>query len=131
MLESGSCRSGDQLWCGAVVRSTSSHFILLWHSGAHQDEWRSQWAVSPALIPWVGRETFSVMATASMQAHNLFGALFFLALTTLFFGFGHVYLGTVGTEGTLEGMVYGDGCAPRMPHGFPLTGLHKAPLSRC
>lgn len=39
------------------------------------------------LIPLIGREAFSVMATASMQAHNLFGPLFMLALAALFAGF--------------------------------------------
>ncbi len=146
------------------------------------------------LMPWIGKPAFSVIATAAMQAHNLFGPLFMLAIVVLFaafvrgnfpaladirwvlrgggmvgghasagrynfgekvwfwfavtagialsatgilllfpdtlavrdqiqlatlvhavaavgvigFAFGHIYLGTIGTEGTLEGMVHGD-----------------------
>ncbi|MHA6326340.1 formate dehydrogenase subunit gamma [Roseivivax sp. CAU 1753] len=146
------------------------------------------------LIPLVGKAAFGVIATASMQAHNLFGPIFILSLVALFvffvrgnvpsrrdipwivragglfgghassgrynagekawfwtatlagialsasgivlsfpddlgthdllhraellhaiaafvfigFGIGHIYLGTIGTEGAIEGMVTGD-----------------------
>ena len=40
-----------------------------------------------ALVPLIGHEAFSVAATAAMQAHNLFGPIFTLALVTLFIVF--------------------------------------------
>lgn len=39
------------------------------------------------LIPVIGTTAFSIVATASMQAHNLFGPLFILSLFTLFAAF--------------------------------------------
>lgn len=39
------------------------------------------------LIPLIGRDAFSVLATASMQAHNLFGPVFFVSLCALFITF--------------------------------------------
>lgn len=39
------------------------------------------------MMPLVGHSVFSEIATAAMQAHNLFGPLFLLALVTLFIAF--------------------------------------------
>jgi len=41
----------------------------------------------PALIPLIGKNVFSVVATASMQAHNLFGPIFIAALVIFFITF--------------------------------------------
>ncbi|MEH6648312.1 hypothetical protein [Sulfitobacter sp.] len=41
----------------------------------------------PLLIPLIGKSAFSILATASMQAHNLFGPVFILSLGALFFTF--------------------------------------------
>ena len=41
----------------------------------------------PLLIPVIGKAAFSVLATASMQTHNLFGPIFILSLVTLFVTF--------------------------------------------
>ena len=41
----------------------------------------------------------------TMQLTNILHALFALALVAVFLG--HVYIATLGTEGALEGMVYG------------------------
>jgi len=41
----------------------------------------------PLLIPLIGKEAFSVLATASKEGHNLFGPLFLLALTLIFIQF--------------------------------------------
>ena len=39
------------------------------------------------LLPWMGPEAFSLLASASKEGHNLFGPLFILALAMLFFKF--------------------------------------------
>ncbi len=41
----------------------------------------------PFLIPLIGKEAFSVIATASMQAHNLFGPVLIVLLVLLFVTF--------------------------------------------
>ncbi len=41
----------------------------------------------PALLPLIGKNAFSVVATASMQAHNLFGPIFIASLLAFFFTF--------------------------------------------
>ncbi len=41
----------------------------------------------PFLIPLIGKTAFGIFATASMQAHNLFGPLFAVSLVALFFTF--------------------------------------------
>jgi formate dehydrogenase subunit gamma len=41
----------------------------------------------PVLIPLIGPEAFGVVATAAMQAHNLFGPIFGVAIIALFFLF--------------------------------------------
>lgn len=41
----------------------------------------------PFLIPVIGKPAFSIIATASMQAHNLFGPLFIASLIVLFLTF--------------------------------------------
>lgn len=41
----------------------------------------------PVLLPLLGPEIFSVLASASKEGHNLFGPLFILALSLLFFHF--------------------------------------------
>ncbi len=41
----------------------------------------------PFLIPLIGKPAFSILATSSMQAHNLFGPIFIVSLTALFFTF--------------------------------------------
>lgn len=41
----------------------------------------------PLLIPLFGHDVFSVLATASMQAHNLFGPVFIISLLALFLTF--------------------------------------------
>ncbi len=41
----------------------------------------------PFLIPLIGKPLFGIFATASMQAHNLFGPLFIGSLIALFFTF--------------------------------------------
>jgi formate dehydrogenase subunit gamma len=39
------------------------------------------------LLPWMGAELFSAIASASKEGHNLFGPLFLLALALIFFQF--------------------------------------------
>lgn len=39
------------------------------------------------LMPWIGQEAFSVLASASKEGHNLFGPLFLIALILLFVRF--------------------------------------------
>lgn len=41
----------------------------------------------PFLIPLIGKPAFAVVATASMQAHNLFGPVFIAAILALFLSF--------------------------------------------
>ncbi len=41
----------------------------------------------PVLIPLLGKEAFSVLASASKEGHNLMGPLFLLALALIFFRF--------------------------------------------
>ncbi len=41
----------------------------------------------PLLIPLIGKEAFSVLASASKEGHNLMGPLFLLALVLIFFRF--------------------------------------------
>ncbi|PUB11813.1 formate dehydrogenase subunit gamma [Yoonia sediminilitoris] len=41
----------------------------------------------PLLIPIIGKSAYSVFATASMQAHNLFGPIFIVSFIALFFSF--------------------------------------------
>lgn len=41
----------------------------------------------PFLIPLIGQTAFSILATASMQAHNLFGPIFMASLIALFVTF--------------------------------------------
>jgi formate dehydrogenase subunit gamma len=41
----------------------------------------------PLLIPLIGKEAFSVVASASKEGHNLMGPLFLLALVLIFFRF--------------------------------------------
>ena len=74
----------------------------------------------PALLPLIGKNAFSVVATASMQAHNLFGPIFiasFLAFFVTFVRGNFPILKDIGWFLRLGGMFGGHASAGRYNAG--------------
>jgi formate dehydrogenase subunit gamma len=58
------------------------------------------------LLPWMGPELFSILASAAKEGHNLFGSLFLLALVLMFLKF---VIRNIYQEGDLTWLLKGGG----------------------